>query len=451
VSGFDAISRLDPADGRVVDRIPTPGTGDYSRLAVGARSVWVTSTARGVVYRIDPRRDRVIAAVRLGGPVQGIAVGPGRVWATRLRRGPGQLIAIDPRDDRVTRPPIAVGPGPDQVVYALHDVWVQNRSPSSVMRVDPGTGRVTTVIGTTPVSAGSPGPGTIAVGHGSLWSAANGSLTRVDPVSGQVRSSVPIPRGVAVALGDGRVWVLAYPRSSSPTRFYPIKDTASLWEVDPGSGRVTSRPIRLGATQPVAITAGRHALWIADYASSTVTRLHLVLAGCGNGDSSSPSQRQDARLPNRFVDSARGVAVRYPAGWRVDQRPLTQLTSPRQLLVVSSFSIRQRRPDTNCTPTTAITELPATGALLFLLEQPHTPHSHGDSSFAKRPTRFRVEKLAAQPRECFGISRQIDFQTAGREFYLLAYFGPKASRHTEQLADRTLDSLVLHARTQRRG
>ena len=278
VSGFDSVSRLEPASGRVVARIRTPGTGDYSHQAVGDGGVWATSSsARGVVYRIDPSRDRVIATMKLGQPaVQGIAVGSGRVWMTRPLRGPGQLIAIDPRADRVTTRPIEVGPGPGQVVYAPHAVWVQNTSPSSVMRVDPGSGRVTTVIGTTPVVPDSPGPGAIAVGYGALWSVANGSLTEVDPVSGQVRSNVPSPRGVAVALGDGRVWVLAYLRSSSPTIFDPIKGTAALWEVDPGSGRVTGRPIRLGATQPIAIAAGRRALWIADYASSTVTRIRLI-------------------------------------------------------------------------------------------------------------------------------------------------------------------------------
>jgi streptogramin lyase len=276
LSGFGGVTRLEPADGRVVAGIRTPGTGDYSDVAVGDRSVWVTSPARGVVYRIDPRTDRVIATVRLGGPVQGIAVGAGRVWVTRPEQGPGQLIAIDPRDDRVTRQPIEVGPGPGQVVYGLHAVWVQNTSPSSVVRVDPSSDRVTTVIATTPVAAGSPGPGTIAVGYGSLWSAVNGSLTQVDPGSGRVRSRVSIPRGVAVALGDGRVWMLAYPRSSSPALFNPIKATAALWEVDPGSGRVTGRLTRLGAMQPIALAAGRRALWIANYDSSTVTQIHLV-------------------------------------------------------------------------------------------------------------------------------------------------------------------------------
>ncbi|MGI8713663.1 MAG: hypothetical protein ACR2NR_10865 [Solirubrobacteraceae bacterium] len=79
-----------------------------------------------------------------------------------------------------------------------------------------------------------------------------------------------------MALDDGRVWVLAYPRSSSPTLFDPIKRTAALWEVDPGDHGVTHRPIRLSATQPVAIASARHGLWIADYHSSSVTRIDTI-------------------------------------------------------------------------------------------------------------------------------------------------------------------------------
>lgn len=276
VSGFDAVTRLDSADGRVLTRIRTPGSGDYSQVTVGDQSVWVTAPARGAVYRIDPSTDRVIATIKVGGPLQGIAVGPNRVWVTRALSGPGQLIAIDPRQDRVTGPPIVVGPGPGQVVYGMHDVWVQNTSPSSVMRVDSATGRVTTIIANTPVAPGSPVAGAIAVGYGSLWSLANRSLSRVDPLTGRLRWSIPIPRGVAIALDERRVWVLAYPRSSSTTVFDPIKGTAALWEIDPGSGRTVSQPIPLGGRQPIAIAADYHVLWIADYDGSTITPARLI-------------------------------------------------------------------------------------------------------------------------------------------------------------------------------
>jgi hypothetical protein len=227
------------------------------------------------VYRIDPVTDQVAASIHLGGSPFGVAVGAGWVWVTRPLRGPGQLIRIDPSNARVTSL-IKVGPGPGQVVYGQHAVWVQNTSPASVMRVDPVSGRVATVIDTAPVLPGSPGPGTIAVGYGSLWSAANGSLTRLDPSTDQLIGSVAIPRAVALALGAGELWVLTYPRSSSPTTFKPIRHTAALWEIDPRNDRIVGRPIHLDALQPIAITASHKRVWVGNYESQTVTPLRLV-------------------------------------------------------------------------------------------------------------------------------------------------------------------------------
>jgi hypothetical protein len=271
-----------------------PGeSGELGRIAAGSRAVWITSAARRVVYRIDPSTDRVIAAIHLDGPSTAVAVGGGRVWVTIALPGPGRLIAIDPRTNRVIVRPIIVGPRPGQVVYGRHAVWVQNTSPASVMRIDPASARVKTVI----------------------------------------------------ALGDREVWVLSYPRSRPPAHFEPIRHTASVWEIDPRTDRIIGKPIRLGALQPIAIS-----------------------------------------------------------------------------------------------------ELPPTGALLFLLGQPPGPSGQpGRHPLGERPPRFHLEDLAAQRRECFRTSRMVDFQTAGRELYLLAYFGPRASRHTYTLADQTLNSLVLHA------
>jgi streptogramin lyase len=282
VSGFGAVSRLDPATGRVVAVIKTAGTGDYSSIAVGDASVWVTAAERGgTVYRIDPSTNRVVATIRVGGSVQGIAVAPARIWVTRPLQGPGDVIRIDPHTNRVAGAPITVGPGPTQVVYGQHALWVQDTSPASVMRVDPATGRVATVVGTRPVPRGSFVVGAIAIGYGSLWTAANDSLTRIDPRTGQVQAGVHIPRAQEIAIGAGEVWVLAAPRSSSPTLFYPIKHTAALWEVSPGSNRIIAKPVRLASQQPVAVTASHENVWVADYSSATVTRFRLDHRACG--------------------------------------------------------------------------------------------------------------------------------------------------------------------------
>src|SRR6266511_2182567 len=265
VPGFGAVSRLDPATDRVVGRVRTPGTGDYSSIAVGEGSVWVTA-GRGGVYRIDPAINRVVATVHVGGFVQGSAVGAGRVWVTRPTEGPGDLIRIDPQTNEFAGPAIKVCPGPIDVTYGRGAVWVENTSPPSVMRVDPTTGHVSTV----------PVVGAVAVGYGSLWAASDDSLTRFDPETGRIVATVPVPRAQGIAIGAGELLVLASPRSSSPTLFYPIKHTTALWEVDPDTNRIVGKGSRLDALQPIAIAANSESVWIADYDGGTITRFRLA-------------------------------------------------------------------------------------------------------------------------------------------------------------------------------
>ena len=216
-----------------------------TRLAVTlfvVAGIGVAATARVVAGavplpagRVAPQRDggarHVDAATHVGGSASGIAVGAGRVWITRPLDGPGDVI-----------------------------------------RIDPGTGHAATVVVARAVPFGSFGVGAIAIGYGSQWTAANDSLTRIDPRTSHVDARLRIPRAQALAVGGGQVWVLAAPRSSSPTLFYPVEHTAALWEVDPGSDRIVARPVRLDGAQPIAVTAGAKSVWVADYGSDTVTR-----------------------------------------------------------------------------------------------------------------------------------------------------------------------------------
>jgi hypothetical protein len=277
VSGEGVVDRIDPASARVVARIRTPRTGDYSNIAVGLGSVWVTGTLyRSVVYRIDPRADRVVATVHLAGPVQGIAVGAGSVWVTRIRQGPGELLRIDPATDRVAGAPVKVGPGPVQVIYGLHALWVQNSAPPSVMRVDPTTGRVATIGEADAGPGGAFTGGAIATGYGSLWSAYGDNLKRLNPKTGAILASIRIPRALAIAIGGGEEWVFSQPRSRSPTLFNPIRNTAALWEIDPRANRIVGKPLKLKTLDPIAVAASARNLWAADYSSRTVTQFRLV-------------------------------------------------------------------------------------------------------------------------------------------------------------------------------
>jgi hypothetical protein len=265
VSGFGTMTRVEPSTDRVVAAVKTPGTKDYSQVAVGLGAVWVTADG-GRLYRIDPNSDRVVATILVEGPIQGVETGGGSVWLTRPTEGDGELIRVEPATNRVTGAPIEVGPGPIAALYGFGAVWVTNSSPSSVVRVDPSTGTVSTTGFT----------GRVAAGYGSLWATSDDSVVRADPKTGHQTATVRVPRAQAVAVGQGRVWVLASPTSSSPTLFYPVKNTAALWEIDPMNNRIVGRPLRLDALQPIALAAGGRAVWVAAYDSGTITRFDLM-------------------------------------------------------------------------------------------------------------------------------------------------------------------------------
>jgi len=277
VSGSGAISRIDPATGRLLARIATPSAGDLTHMAIGEGSVWATGDYdASVVYRIDPVTDRVAATISTPGPALGIAVGGGRVWVAIDREGPGEVIGIDPRTDRVTGAPIEVGTGPGQLVYGDGALWVENTAPASVMRIDPAAGRAVPIIGPVVVNYGATVLGAIAVGYGSLWSTANDHLTRLNPKTDQVTANLRIPRGNEVALAAGEAWVLAEPRSTSAATFHPVRHTAALYEVDPRDDGPVGKPVRLDAEEPIALTATDERLWVGDYTTETVTELRLV-------------------------------------------------------------------------------------------------------------------------------------------------------------------------------
>ncbi len=297
VSGFGTMTRLDPGTNRVVAAVETPGTEDYSQVAVGLGAVWVTADG-GRLYRIDPNSDRVVATILVGGPIQGVETGGGYVWLTRPTEGDGELIRVDPATNRVTGAPIEVGPGPTAARYAFGALWVTN---SSVVRVNPSTGTVSTMGFS----------GRVAAGFGSLWAAWEDTVVRADPKTGRPTATIQVPRAQTVAVGHGRVWVLASPKSSSPTLFYPVKNTAALWEIDPMNNRIVGRPLRLDALQPIALAVGGRAVWVADYDSGTITRFDLVRcarSSCGAASTQWICPAWFAPLPPGFVQGSLGAS-----------------------------------------------------------------------------------------------------------------------------------------------
>jgi DNA-binding beta-propeller fold protein YncE len=281
VAGQGFIARLNPIDGHEQARIPVPAKViGPAQLAAGEGSIWVAYQGQGQVERIDPRADRVIATIGLRGGASGggIAVAGGHVWASIVSQGRrGHVLVIDPRIDRVSGPPAAVGSGPRRLHAGLGSVWVQNTSDpnATASRIDPATRAVQQLSIT--------GDPTVGLGYvwalGSRFGRGPTTLYRYAPRARPAyMPGAPSPRGVAITFGAGQVWVLSYPRSRSTRTFHPIRGTAAVTPVAPRPyryGLPVGPPTRLDALQPDAIAVAGRDLWVADYANGELTHFRI--------------------------------------------------------------------------------------------------------------------------------------------------------------------------------
>jgi DNA-binding beta-propeller fold protein YncE len=281
IIGPGAIYRVDPVTARTVATIPAPGTGGkpLSGITTGAGAVWAVSPGRHPgVYRIDPRTNRVTSFIRLPPTPIAITVAHGRVWVTVAKEGPGIVVRIDPRANRVSGPPIRVGAGPGLIVSAAGTLWVTNTSgiPNvpDVSRINPATGAVANPRGRSWGGTDRLGNAKVSriddAGAGSLWTTGGNVVQRVDPATGHVTAAITVPHAWHVIFWHGLAWALTGVAPSG---------LGTVVGIDPASNRVVvhGAPIR-GA--PMALTAGPTGLWVvfANADHPGLELVHLVLA-----------------------------------------------------------------------------------------------------------------------------------------------------------------------------
>jgi hypothetical protein len=257
VSGINVTYEVDQDTGRVVRTISTPGTfpdGCRSGIAAGAGAVWVTHSCRGV-YRIDPHTGRVTAALRVPDAGDAIAVANGLVWVTDYH---GDLLRIQPRSGRRAGKPIWVGHGGWELTPKAGALWVTSYGSGKVSRVGLATGSRSRLRNVTDIQA---------VGAGSLWTV---QVRRVDPATGKLIASIPLPHAVQLVFWKGSAWVLSVQRSLTLTR------------IDPATNRVAGPPVPVGRplspgldTEPSVMTAGPTGIWVLDFPRDRL--FHLAL------------------------------------------------------------------------------------------------------------------------------------------------------------------------------
>jgi YVTN family beta-propeller protein len=74
------VSRIDPSTNAVVATIPVGA--DPFGIAAGEGSVWVANRRGFTISRIDPDTNRVVASIPVGNRPQGVVAGGGTIWVS---------------------------------------------------------------------------------------------------------------------------------------------------------------------------------------------------------------------------------------------------------------------------------------------------------------------------------------------------------------------------------
>jgi streptogramin lyase len=207
------IARIDEKTSGVGTPVELDVADAAGRIAAGVGSLWVASSGRGIVSRVDPDSGQVVAEIRVAADPSSIVFADDALWITSAA---GDLLThVNAHTNQVVET-VKVGPRPGRVAVGEGAVWTLNRGDGSVSRVDPKTHKVEATIAASHAVA----DGDIAVGEGAVWVSASGApLVRIDPKGNRVAQRFTGSGGGAVAVAHGSVWIAV---DSATWRLDPI-------------------------------------------------------------------------------------------------------------------------------------------------------------------------------------------------------------------------------------
>jgi len=228
-------------------RFPTAVVSAYG-------SIWVSTHRDVVLYRINPKANRIVARINLGADTCWLGASGRRVWASGCE-GDNTTRVIDPRKNKIVGRVQGFG-----AIVGGGSLWLV-RDPSSgiLARLDPKTHvllktfRVSTTPDMPPILAG--------YAFGSVWIGGPDTVRRIDGGTNTL-TVIPLPAaktkpspnqgyagGGPMAFAGGKAW---------------IGNPAGIYEIDPGKNTATLRPIRVGNLDQwgnIEMTSGLGSVW----------------------------------------------------------------------------------------------------------------------------------------------------------------------------------------------
>lgn len=230
--------------------------------AAGFGSVWVPSSASGIVDRVDPSSLKVIARIRDGATTtsvqnqyfDSVAVSAKAVW--HASDVGGSVSRIDPRTNKVVKRLLVPG-RPGAIAASSAGVYVSLFNTPTVLRIDPSTLRIVKR-----ASVGGPALG-VAYGAGSAWAVtSNGpALVRLDPVTLRVEKRISIASTAPAGPGFASAWWVAADATAVCAGNYQQN---SVTRVDPTTNAVAEQTVLPFGSHPFSVAPDGGACWAAN-------------------------------------------------------------------------------------------------------------------------------------------------------------------------------------------
>lgn len=194
-----ALFRLDATTGAVLARVRLPA----SPLAEGIVGA-IGDTAYVLVEPSAPRiavvtGDRVVEELEAPDGAVGVRAGHGSLWVPTSN---ATLERYSLEDGTWTS--TATGPNPRFFDLGFGAAWVMNQGDGSVTRVDAGSGEAEAI----PVTGQRIGGGDLTVGAGGVWLRTDTTVIRIDPGTRRVTHVIDLPPGSGSAAAvPGSLWI----------------------------------------------------------------------------------------------------------------------------------------------------------------------------------------------------------------------------------------------------
>lgn len=264
------------------------------QITGGFGSVWVSyGNDQGMVARIDPAQNRVIATMQVGHHPVGIVADDHAIWV--VNSGDGTVSRIDSATNRVAAT-LPVGGHPQQIATGAGSLWMAKNDTGSVVRLNPGTGALAEIPGIGAEPAG------IAASNGSVFvtNYSGSAIAKIDAETNAISGRIEGGNHSNFIFADAQnIWVndqiipavLRIPTTGGGvTRFQHVGDrptgislwSGRLWVANWGGASLSvldpNRPESAGdllptGKAPIDILATDGALWVTVVGDGSVLRI----------------------------------------------------------------------------------------------------------------------------------------------------------------------------------